>query len=1144
MGTDEKTGIDVFIKDRDLGWLPARIIRTEGSKTIVSVAEYNNEADIQMHGKNCTKWTDKTVDLRDYEEYGEALPLQNKTIMEDMVELPILNEAAILYNIKARHQNGLPYTRTGDIVISVNPYQWLNHLYEEDVKMRYANTLVWKQHSQDSRRMVEPHIYETSSLCYKGLALDNRDQSILVSGESGAGKTEAVKICMNHMASLQRGPMKPGGEVFKSAVVQRVVDSNPLLEAFGNAKTRRNDNSSRFGKYVQMQFSRQGPAEGSQVDICKLAGSKCDVYLLEKSRVCKHGRDEGAFHFFYYILNSPDDIKGKIWSGFAEKKCDDFKYVGKLEHERSIDGKSDAENYLETLKALDLIHVKDEKLQEMLTAILIVLLLGNLTFEANPKDDEQSVCTSMDDMNKVIELIGIDKKTLILAFTERTMSAKGEVYKVPLQADLAKEGCDAFAKEIYAKTFLWLVREINAATSAEENYRGGGQTGFGIIGLLDIFGFESFPLNGFEQMCINYCNEKLQQKFTEDIFQSVLEEYKYEGISLNDITYDDNSDVLDLIENRTGLLAMLNEECIRRTGTDGAYVAKAVRHNKKSKALIVDVKMGPTEFGIHHYAGKVNYDAYGFVTLNNDSLPPDLFVVAVKSSNEIIREHLENSATMKSQMVKATKADGTPKRAKSGVVADTVWTKFKSQLTSLMRGLSFTSSRYIRCVKPNKLRKKLLMEHMTTIDQLRCAGVIAAVTISRSSFPNRLLHEECYERFRALKEQGQRRIKKGMKEELVEIVDHALKDFEEDGKKVWMMGKTRIYFRAGALERLENERNKHLSGWAIPIQRLLRGYLVRRTIVFKIQERKAPFATKIQSRVRGILARREYRRLRKRQEKIRRNKRKQAKAATRIQAVARRFLVRPMFKARLGEEREKIRLKKEVKNLEDKVREAEMKRMREVESAREAADTEIEEYKVMVRDEMKNDKEKQNKAAQQQTLIDESGKIIEYLRKENMKLRTQSDAMKRDFKALKDNNARLVEANSSASVTFTALNDHAKQLNVTNAKLIKNVEGYKQKLEKLKDDLKTKQSYYLEEAEARLAYQKTMAQVVGIIQDKCRDPQLVEDIVIMALECEAEAKCERAALDSNTEKAPASVPEPKKSSDFGSDSDDDSDDSD
>ena len=1028
----------------------------------------------------------------------------------------------------------------------------MTHLYEEKSQLLYANKLVWEHHENDPRKLVPPHVYEVSALCYKGLATQNINQSILVSGESGAGKTETVKIAMNHMASLQRGPIKATGEAFSSPVVARIVDSNPLLEGFGNAKTRRNDNSSRFGKYINLQFARQ-PSVPGRVDVCALAGSKCNVYLLEKSRIVGHDETEGAYHIFYQILNSPDDVKKDLYPKLAGSACEDYKFIGKLNHVRKIDGMSDAENFQETLKALKLVDISKEngKLATMFNAIISVMILGNLVFEPDPNDDEKSRVKTKDICAQLSELVGIPPDTMELAFTERTMKTRGEEYKVPLKTSLAKEGCDAFAKEIYARTFLWLVREVNSATSAEENYEGGGQSDFGIIGLLDIFGFESFPVNGFEQLCINYCNEKLQQKFTKDIFQSVQEEYKYEGIDLDDIKYDDNSDVLDLIEARGGLLAMLNEECVRPSGNDGAFVSKAISGNKKSKCLIAEMRMGPMEFGIHHYAGKVIYNADGFVSRNTDTLPIDLKTAALMASNEIIAKHLENDSMSKTEApaseAPAPAGKGPPKRGKCNLVSDTVWTKFKTQLNSLMSGLALTNSRYIRCLKPNQFKKALKMQHLTTIDQLRCAGVVAAVTISRSAFPNKLDHVSALERFKMM-DNGTKKQDPDPKIALVGLLDEVLKPREEDGKKAYVIGKSKIYFRAGALEFLENERARHLSKWALPIQKLTRAYFIRKQLGGLRMKSKAPNAIKLQQWFRCLVARKECKRLQKKKKMASKKKKKQMKAAIRLQAVARGFIVRPKFQAKLKEKREKERLKNEVKDLEEKVREAEMRRMKEVEEAREAAEKEIEAYKEMVEAEKKNDKEKKKKSAQQQTLIDESGKIIEYLRKENMKLRNQNDSMRKDFKSLKENNARLMEANASASASFTALNDHAKQLNATNAKLIKNVEAYKQQLEKLKEDLKTRQSYYLAEAEARLAYQKTMAQIVGTIQDKCRDAQLTEDVVIMALECEAEAKSERAALDVSgkkgaaaaaTKAAPAKKPAAESDSDDSDDSDSD-----
>lgn len=999
----------------------------------------------------------------------------------------------------------------------MNPYQWLDDLYSEKKQNRYSQKLVWESHDSDPRQEIAPHVYETSALSYKGLAADGQNQSILVSGESGAGKTETVKICMNHIASVQAGP----GSKHKKAnkVVQRVVESNPLLEAFGNAKTRRNDNSSRFGKYIQLQFDRGDASVGERIPPCMLAGSKCDVYLLEKTRIVQHDENERTYHIFYQILAAEDSDKAAIWSGLRGKRNQDFKYVGKCAP-LNYDGHTDDQHYYNTVKSLELIDIKDEKLMTLMRAITVVMQLGNINTGPLHGDYDKSTVTNRNELDDLSELIGIPSNDMIHALTERTMTTRGEVFKVPLKPDQAKDSCDAFAKEIYSKLFLWLVREINDATCAEKNYSGQRQADFTTIGLLDIFGFESFPVNGFEQLCINYANEKLQQKFTRDIFQTVQEEYKFEGIRLDDIMYDNNTDVLDLIEGRGGLLAILNEECVRPKGSDREFVYKAKDTNKNSACLINDKLLGPMDFGIHHYAGKVVYFADGFLVRNQDAIAADLKEIAKKSSNDIIANHLDNDKSLNEENDTAAR-NMPPRRGKSGISNDTLWSKFKTQLNSLMKSLNETQSRYIRCIKPNTLKKPFILQHMTTVEQLRCAGVVAAVTISRSAFPNRLDHRACLERFKLLSKKKAKKSSKGdTKDEVTKMLERALRGMpsSDDGREPFVVGKTRVYFRAGALEFLESERMKGWDKWAIDIQRVTRGWLVRKKNNGRRMKKKSHYAIPIQCLWRMYLAKKELKRLKKAKKSGKKKAKKQYKAAMKLQAVVRTFLWRPKFRKMLKEKREKESLRNKIKKLEIAVREAEKQRQREVDEAREAAEVEMEQYRAKVKSELANDREKQKRSAQQQTLIDESGKIIEYLRKENMKLRTQNDTMRKDFKGLKENNSRLMEANESAGASFTALNDHAKQLNVVNAKLIKNVEAYKGQLEKLKDDLKTRQAFYLAEAEARLAYQKTMAQIVGAIQDKCRDAQLVEDVVIMALECEAEAKSERAALEASSTK--------------------------
>jgi myosin V len=498
------------------------------------------------------------------------------------------HQAAILYNLKARHLKGIPYTRTGDIVIAVNPFEWHMDLYAPVTRRKYAKALVWERNGDDDpRKQLPPHVYEASCLAYRGLASEGEDQSILVSGESGAGKTETVKILMGDIASVQQGPR---GNIMESAdqstIVQRVLDSNPLLEAFGNAKTLRNDNSSRFGKYIQLQFdgadtTNLAALSARSVPPCKLVGSKCEVYLLEKSRVVSHVEEERTFHIFYQLLAAPEETKKEIWEGLADTDNESFEYVGWSETD-TIEGKTDQERFQLTIESLKLIGVTGGTLTMLMRTLCIVLQLGNLEFAA--VDDDSSKIADQDEFEALVKLTGIGENDLRTALLLRNMEARSETFQVPLSAEFAKDSADAFAKEIYAKTFLWLVRTINDATCAEKNYEKK-SSGFGIIGLLDIFGFETFEVNRFEQLCINYANEKLQAKFTSDIFQSVMAEYEFEGIELGEIVYDDNSNVLDLVEGRMGLLAFLNEECVRPKGADKTFVYKAKSMNQDNPCL-------------------------------------------------------------------------------------------------------------------------------------------------------------------------------------------------------------------------------------------------------------------------------------------------------------------------------------------------------------------------------------------------------------------------------------------------------------------------------------------------------------------------------------------------------------------------------
>jgi len=1128
----------VFIRDPEYAWIPAIKDSSNDKTAQVRVPQYPSEqATICDGGASAKGWEDEEVPLKEYNR--GVLPMQNVDgsgnlkSYPDMVNLPFLHEAGLLYNLKERHGSGKPYTRTGDIIIAVNPFQWFTEIYTEKVRNRYARVLIWENEEGDQRSTVEPHVYETSALSYKGLAFDGNDQSILVSGESGAGKTETVKICMNHMASCQQGPKASSGDM--SPVVQRILESNPLLEAFGNAKTTRNDNSSRFGKYIQLQFDKGDKAQQeyrSRTEAtCTLAGSRCDAYLLEKNRVIGHEPAERTFHIFYQIIAAKD--KTKYWSKLAGTNNESFRFVGTTDTD-TIEGMKDGDHFANTVRVLDQIGVSGDSLMTLMQAIIMVLQLGNVTFKSDPSNDDASVIASQKEFSDLCELMCVPEASFEAAITERTMKTRNETYKVPLNPEKAKEATESMAKEIYGRAFLWLVRCINDATAAEINYKSGTMSDFGIIGMLDIFGFESFVRNRYDQLCINYCNEKLQAKFTEDIFRSVQEEYEKEGIPLDEITYDDNSDVLTLIESKTGLLAMLNEECVRPKGSDQAFVQKAISGNKKSPCLFEN-KMSRLGFGIHHYAGKVMYDAIGFVESNQDTLPSDLFEAALLSSNEILAKHMTNDSCQNfatksnSKKSESSSKRAAPKRAKSNLVAPTVWTKYKSQLNSLMTTLKQTNSRYIRCIKPNKPKKPILMEHLGTIEQLRCAGVVAAVTLSRSAFPNRLENDIVRFKYWQLwdkkaypsKATSSMSAAEKLKCDCEALLECALKPLEEINPKtgkpitIALSGHTKSYFKMGVLEFLESHRSSGLEKYAVALQRIARGFLARKKIYGSQHARKNGVFI-IQRWWRTMSAKKKA--LKEAQE-MRANQAKLA-AKRRQQAEEREFKEKIERETREAEESAKKEYKKYDNRLEEldgqlqEGGERFKERCGDLNDRLKQAKEETEELKTKLEDElMFAAAEPAKQAAAQKTKLEETKKLIAFLQKENKKLKSSNDKSKKEYKKLKENNERLVAANESAGVSFNMLQNQSKKVNDSTSGVNNNIEKMKSTNLKLREDLKARQAFYNAEAQIRLQYQKTLAQILDVFQDNCNDADLVEDVVCVALECESEAKSLLAAAE-------------------------------
>ena len=937
---------------------------------------------------------------------------------------------------------------------------------------------------------LDPHVYETSCRAYRGLAVDGKHQSILVSGESGAGKTETVKIVMRHLSYVS------GDDTKSSVVVQRVLDGQPLLEAFGNAKTVRNDNSSRFGKFLQMQFdvedATQAAYSGRAIPNCVLAGSTCETYLLEKSRVVGHEDEERTYHIFYQLLAASDDLKKEYMPLLVGKTNEDFRYVGHT-NTTMIEGMLDGDRFVKTLDALKVLDMNQASINTLFGAVSIVLQLGNVVFEEDPDDSEKCVVANRPELVTLAEWFGCSVEAMEQALTFRTVVAGKEQYKVPLKKQDARDGADAFSKEIYQQLFLWLVCEINRMTCAEKNYDDAADVEeYGLIGLLDIFGFESFEVNRFEQLCINYTNEKLQQRYNIDIFRSVQEEYSHEGIELGDITFADNAEVLRLIEGKIGIISVLNEECVRPKGNDTSFVSKVKSVNKESSCLISEKLHKPNEFAIEHYAGPVKYDATNFVQKNTDALPKDVIECACLSTNEIVKVEVKAAADAKN-------TDGHGKRS-GGTL--TVAAKFKAQLTRLMASVTQTQTRYIRCIKPNPEKQPLRMNMLSSAEQLRCAGVVAAVTISRVAFPNRLMHETALERFSCIsdvtldsliqkrKEPTEEDLT-GYKVVVAEVFEGLLKEMEVEKAgtvmKAFECGKSRIYFRLGALESLEAKRLVALGVFAVAIQRTIRGFTAR-SIFWKIR-----YATIIsQANSRRVIARKKYTRMQSAAiamecwvrctfAKRELHRRKREKAATHIQSwwrtqaalayltkcksasttmqkIVRGALQRPKYRQALKEAAEEARVNSKLAALQKRLQEAEMKffqadKMR-IEAEKRAAGAPV--ASVDVPSLVSEDKSAPSSpgSAQQQTLIDESNEMLDYFRKEVFKLKSANYLLRTDLAALHEEHRILQAHSQSAVASYSAMTKDIERLSENNKRLARQLSEERDFIAKLKKDAK------------------------------------------------------------------------------------------
>lgn len=953
---------------------------------------------------------------------GGSLPFQNadmpKNGFSDMTALDHLHEAALLHNLRARFfADACPYTYTADIIIAVNPYRWFPQLYTEEQRKEY---LVF------DRAKLPPHAYAASSAAYAGLRESKKDQAILVSGESGAGKTETVKILMRHLALIASSD--------DSSHIKRIVESNPLLESFGNAQTVRNDNSSRFGKFIELQLNGN----------CNLVGSKCRTYLLEKSRVVSQDSGERSYHIFYQMLGASPEQRSSFGLGNTEHTRDTMRYTRLgASQTYKIEGKTDGEMLQVTIDALALVGVEGELLGNLLRALAGVLLIGQIDFDGGSGMEAVASiahsCTAA--AAEAAAALQVDVKPLEEALTRQVLKMRNESVVKPLTPVGAAANRDALAKELYSRLFDWLVAQICAATTAPE------QEAKHFVGLLDIFGFESFAINRFEQLCINYANEKLQQKFTLDVFKAVQQEYADEGIPWDRIEFKDNAPLLALVESKMGIISMLNEECVRPKGSEENFVSKLTTVHKEDHAFSRP-KLGAKkeiQFSIRHYAGHVTYTTSGWLERNKDSISDDIVSLLLASSNPMITGIFSKSCEM------TQAAEEGPSKARKG--ADTVVTKFKNSLAQLMDTIGRTQTQYVRCIKPNKKKSPCEMDNSMVVEQLRCAGVIEAIRISRAGFPARMPLVEFMQRFgvlaravagvgfasgtAAVRSSGvsDPKLAASAVASLTSGADKAaackaLSAALVGEKQQYEVGRTRVYFKSGALESLEERRALLLQAAATELVRQIKGHRCRQLYQFKkraalkiqsaerMRGQRAAFAAKraatvvFQSARRAMLARRLAAAMREDRcatriqahfHRWRATKRLKhsRQAAVRLQAAARRRNCMKQYRLDLAEFKEQAKLENQVKALQAKLT-----------AAQEQAKLAAVQQQVVV---------------QSSETPEEIVQALKALTTENEKLRGENERQKADIIALRKENQQLRADLASRSEVLQATKRSHKQ---------------------------------------------------------------------------------------------------------------------
>nr|XP_015837783.1 PREDICTED: myosin heavy chain, muscle isoform X12 [Tribolium castaneum] len=742
---------------------------------------------------------------------GEEKPFKKENVhqvnppkyekVEDMADLTYLNEAAVLHNLRQRYYAKLIYTYSGLFCVAINPYKRFPV---------YTNRCA-KLYRGKRRNEVPPHIFAISDGAYVNMLTNHENQSMLITGESGAGKTENTKKVIAYFATVGASTKKSEEQAKKGNLEDQVVQTNPVLEAFGNAKTVRNDNSSRFGKFIRIHFGPTG----------KLAGADIETYLLEKARVISQQSLERSYHIFYQMMSGA--VKGLKEQCLLSNDVYDYHYVA--QGKTTIPNVDDAEEMRLTDQAFDVLGFTQEEKDNIYKITAAVMHMGCMKFKQRGRE-EQAEPDGTEEGERVAKLLGIEAPGLYNALCKPRIKVGAEFVTQGRNVNQVNYSVGAMSKAMFDRLFKFLVKKCNETLDTKQKRQH-------FIGVLDIAGFEIFDFNGFEQLCINFTNEKLQQFFNHHMFVLEQEEYQREGIEWAFIDFGmDLLACIELIEKPMGILSILEEESMFPKATDKTFEEKLnTNHLGKSPNFLKPKPPKPGQqaahFAIGHYAGNVPYNITGWLEKNKDPLNDTVVDLYKKGTNKLLVEIFADHPGQSG----APDAGGGKGRGKKGGGFATVSSAYKEQLNNLMTTLRSTQPHFVRCIIPNELKQPGVIDSHLVMHQLTCNGVLEGIRICRKGFPNRMVYPDFKLRYK--------------------ILNPAAVDKESDPKKcadlilqatgldadLYRLGHTKVFFRAGVLGQMEELRDERLGKIVTWMQSWVRGYLSRKEFK-RLQEQR------------------------------------------------------------------------------------------------------------------------------------------------------------------------------------------------------------------------------------------------------------------------------------------------------------------